>query len=236
MDVTPELLKECFESGRLGALSTEIPDVGSISVDLPQFYNHATSAEGSKRWLKPEDIESVVVFGSVLYKHFPQEEEIITRKKWFLFGPTIEKVVLKSRQMPNDFDVMVITTEGFTKDKIVIPRVTVPKIVYGTCSANGCEGEGAVIETKRVAWSGYGYVEVFGGSNFHISYRSVEQLLNGLGKGDTVSESVISYGLPIIGKSRFEDIIDSVDFPERNPLHWVQWDKGFGGVLQGRIL
>jgi len=80
------------------------------------------------------------------------------------------------------------------------------------------------------------YESVDGAIPLHVSYRSVNQLINGLGRGDTLSESVVAYGILIIGQKRFAEIIKDIKSPERKPLHSVAWKVDLEGRLQGEIL
>lgn len=231
-DITLELMKKYFESGKLGRLSVQIPNCGTISADLIQLYRHATGLKFFEYQTSPENIEAMAVYGSVLHKHFPQETNTRTRKKWVLFGPEIQEEVTKPRKMPNDFDVMVITREGLTDDKIIVPK---KKLVDTGCGYIESTIPTAV-ETKELVCDGYGYIEVRGGSNLHITYRSIEQLLDGLGQEDTVSESVVRYGIPIIGEGKFSEVLREVSSPKREALHHVEWSEDLEGKLQGKIL
>ena len=233
-DITPELLKKYFEAGKLGRLSVEIPQCGTISANLNQLYRHGTGLQFFEYQTSPEEIEAITVYGSVLFKHFSTEKGIRAKKKYVLFGPEVKEEVSKPRRMPDDFDVMVITREGLTDDKIIVPKKKLVDTGYGYVEST----IPTAVETKELVTGagGYGYVEVRGGSNLHITYRSVEQLLKGLGQGDTVSESVVRYGVPIIGENRFAQIVQKVTSPKREQLHRVEWKEDLEGRLQGEIL
>lgn len=72
----------------------------------------------------------------------------------------------------------------------------------------------------------------------HISYRSIDQFLDGIGNGDTVSETVLQYGVPIINKERFEEIAERVTVPARKPLHRIKWRQNLGqraGLIDAKI-
>jgi len=231
-DITPELMKKYFESGKLGRLSVQIPNCGTILGDLTQLYRHATGLQFFEYQTSLENIEAMAVYGSVLYKHFPQETTTKTRKKGVLFGPEIQEEVTKPRKMPNDFDIMVITKKSLTDDKIIVPKKKLVDTGYGYIEST----IPTAVETKELVCDGYGYIEVRGGLNLHITYRSIEQLLNGLGQGDTISESVVRYGIPIIGKKRFSEVLKDVSSPKREVLHRVEWSEDLEGKLQGKIL
>jgi len=60
--------------------------------------------------------------------------------------------------------------------------------------------------------------------------------LTGLGDGDELSESVLKYGLPIIGQNKFAEIIKNITSPKRGPLHKIEWEENFEGRLEGKII
>lgn len=234
-DITPELMKIYFESGKLGTLVETIPGCGIVTVDLSQLFKHATGLKFFEFQTSPENIEVMAVYGSTLYNHFPTEEQVpITKRKYLLWGPkeTVVKTIQKPRHFPNDFDVMVITKEGFSDDKVIIPKRHLKGDGYGSWEVIDFTAVG----TKRNVSDGYGYFEVKGDANLHITYRSVEQFLAGLGKGDELSESVVRYGIPLIGQGRFSEIVKDITSPRREATHRVEWDEDLEGKLQGKIL
>ncbi len=234
-DITPKLMQRYYESNRLGTLRETIPECGIVSVDLSQLFRHATDLKFFEAQTRPEDIEAMAVYGSTLYKHFPIEKQVqVTKKRYWLWGPeeTVVKTLRKERKFPKDFDVMVITKQGFTNEKVIIPKRHFDSDGYGSWEVI----DSAAVETKTKVSDGYGHYEVRGGANLHITYRSVEQFLNGLGKGDELSDSVVRYGIPLIGAERFGNIISEVTLPKRETHHSVEWDEDLEGRLQGKLL
>src|SRR3989344_199705 len=261
-DITPQLFQRYFEAGKLGSLKIEIPECyrcTEMKVNLDELFRHSTSIKFFEYQTRPKDIVSMCIFGSTLYKHFLigereieekilkkptiQEEEksflsrIISRLLYKIFNNDNEALEVvnrayKVREAPEDFDVMVVTKEGLTADKLIIPQTRTEGDNYGSWQVI----DHSAVETKKLIPNEYGYVEVRGGKELHIVYRSVEQLLNGIGKGDTVSESVVRYGIPIIGQRSFEDVIQGVTMPKREPLHQIEWTEDLEGKLQGKIL
>ncbi len=230
--LTAEVFQKYLDHKQLGRLSIHIPDCKngsmSINVNLESLFRDATGYKFFKHENKPEDIEAMCVFGSVLYKQFPRPIEIKNRKKWFLFGEKITKEKLLLRNRPNDFDVMVITKENLTEDKIIIPQLIKEK--YEKKPKGIAEAEWGVDD-------GYGGVIVRTDYGVHIIYRSVEQFLAGIGHGDTVSECVFKYGVPIIGKEKFDKLVDrNHDYIKREQLHDIEWTESLEGVLSGKII
>lgn len=249
-DITPKLMQKYFEAGRLENLSQKIPGCGTISTDLTKLFKHASGAEFFDYQISPENIEAIVVYGSALFRHFPPKKNVITKKKYLFFGPEVEEEVTEPRRMPNDLDVLLITKKNLTDDKVIVPKktrkgdynsdkiITPKKHVEGN-SYDGCMEviDETSVRTEEPVFDSYGYAgSCEGGINLHITYRSVDQFLNGLGKGDFVSESVMKYGLPIIGQKRFDQIVKNVKSSERKPLHSVEWSESSSGKLQGKIV
>jgi len=228
-DPTPKSLEKYFENRLLGKLNVDIPGCGLISADLNYLYRDGTNLPSFEEQTKPENIEAIVVYGSVLYKHFPPKTIIEKRKKYHLFGPEVRKEIIQRREMPGDFDIMILMRRGLTVDKVIIPKPKSPNNSY-------VESAAQVTKTRWDNGGSYGsYIETKSGANLHVTYRSVQQLLNGLGNGDTVSESVVRYGLPIVGRERFAEIVRNITSPQREPLHRVMWREDLKGKLQGWI-
>jgi len=231
-DITPKLMQDYSESNKLGFIKSKIPiqpnedepDIlmGSVELDLSKLYdiikpNHKKGDEAS--------IISVCVFGSVLYKHFDSPYS----------------------EIPHDLDLMCILAYSDDKNIVIPERVVKPK----TRKEASGYGYNEVIESSVVytttptkVYSTFldyffgtsKYESVDGAIPLHVSYRSVNQLINGLGRGDTLSESVVAYGILIIGQKRFAEIIKDIKSPERKPLHSVAWKVDLEGRLQGEIL
>jgi len=105
------------------------------------------------------------VYGSTLYKNFPIEEKIpVTKRKYLLWGPkeTVIKTIKKPRHFPNDFDVMVITRQGFIDDKVIIPKRHSGRGNYGPWEVI----DFTAVETKRKVSDGYGYFEISGRAKY----------------------------------------------------------------------
>jgi hypothetical protein len=230
MNLTPLKLEKGYTSEKLGNLSIKIPDVGEdketieMKVSLSELFKYATGLKFFEYQTKPENIEALCAYGSSLYKHFPLQEKTILhhRKKYILFGPNITRpeTITAPREFPNDFDVMVITKKKFTLDDVVIPKRAVQTLQDRTSNRDRL----------------YGYYDIVTrDSNLHITYRSVNQFLNGLGKGDELSESVVKYGLIIAATPSFEKMLNGISNPKREPLHSIHWDDNEKGKLNGKI-
>lgn len=232
-DITPKLMQYYSKSNKLGLIKSKIPIkpgkdglgtlMGDVKLDLSKLYgiiktDHKNIDEAS--------IMAVCVFGNVLYKHFNSPYS----------------------EMPHDLDLMFILTHSDNKDIVIPDKVVKPKIRKECIGYGGYE---KIIESSAVYtttptkiyrtfldyfFSIPKYEPVDGAIPLHVSYRSVNQFINGLGRGDTVSESVVEYGIPIIGQERFAEIIKDVKSPERKPLHGFAWHVDLEGRLQGEIL
>lgn len=248
-ELDANLLYEYYRRGNLGTLHIAIPrdniaiseDI-NIRVELDKLFEHVTNLKSFEERTRPDSIEAICVYGSVLFKQFGTEEVVREeRRKFVLFGPKQVKEQRKTRyKTPRDFDILVILKEGLTEDRVIVPKRTTIKIDtgYGYFDIVKSNGASGILTEVPVSDGIYGYIEGYvrgGDLDLHISYRSVEQLLAGIGHGDELSESVIKYGVPLIGQERFNQLVASVTSLTREPLHGVQWSEDKQGKLQGRI-
>lgn len=240
-ELDADLFYEYYRKGALGAIELTIPGGMKIKVELDKLFEHVTNLKSFENRTTPENIEAICVYGSALYKHFGEEETLTQeRKKYLLFGPKEVKTQTVTRyKIPRDFDVLVILKDGLTDDKIVVPVRTTTNVDTGygyverRVESDGTSG----VLTQHPVVGDYGYIESYvrgGDLDLHICYRSVEQFLAGLGQGDELSESVVSYGVPVAGKGRFEILVNSVN-RERSPLHSVNLFEDSQGKLQIKI-
>lgn len=266
-DIIPNMFYQYYESKKLGYLRVhyDIPIMfyryyksgkfgfvrSDLYLDLNALCTDGMKINSFEQQTAPENVEVICVFGSILYKNFPRKEKI-KRKKWFFFGPWIEREFLRPQKDPNDFDALFILKEGLTQHKIILPRHT----SFGTKHWRGFERTERRLNPKTSSEEGlygsYGVIDYapFGdlpelkrdrssflhAKSLHITYRSLEQFLNGIGNGDEISESIIEYGLPLFGKERFYEIIQNIKIPERRALHSIEWSKDKEGKLEGRII
>lgn len=234
-DVDPEFLKELNSKNRLGKLLVKIPfkpeseekDIlyGTYRADLKEIYQTI---------LKPmskEDIFSVCLIGSILYKSFTDKDFIELDKA------------------PSDFDLLVLTKDSPDKVDIVIPKRVIKPIMKKVPHAYGSYDivETSIIETKIPYRRDRTFLETIcrekkhgytkGAIDLHIDYRSISQFEKGLGKGDTISESAFIYGVPIIGKANFESLIEKNPVGlERKVKHEVIWEPGSDGKTDGEVI
>ncbi len=218
-DMTPELMQRYFENRDLGGLTIKIPDCGTVRTSLSHLFRSITGHEAYEYQTEPENIEAIAIYGSVLYKHFPVPGKTIQVNqdniRGFLgLGKKVPRTIPGKREKPEDIDLMVITKEGLTDEKI-IPTIKEDRYIEGF----------------------YGhYQEFITEQGLHIVYRSTDQFLEGIGNGDELSESVVKYGVPIVGEKRFTEIIRDVKNPTRENLHSFEWGEDSIGRLHGRII
>ena len=240
-NLTIHAMEEYYKTNKLGDLSLTWPNEkrDQIRADLSKLFGLSMGLESINDQMPPEqicpqNIESILVYGSVLFKTLPKITETISHRKYLIFGPKITKTITLPRKLvPNDFDVMVILKEGFSQEKLIIPQ----RILV-----NDLPGYGhyeyispAVERITHYSFDDTCYPLKIG-MNLHISYRSVEQFINGIGKGDTVSEKVAEFGIPIVGKDDFEERIRKINFSNRKVLHEILWSLDECENLQGKLV
>lgn len=243
--ISVETAQKLLESKRLGQLQVKIPATAKISIDLETLLSFATDSSSFGHQTRTTKVEAICLYGSTLYKHFEETRTIEERRRrYILFGPEqVSKKTLVLRRKPKDTDVMVITREGLTEDKVIVPvRRQVPHR-YGLFNEYGyietISDGGSGVTTKDPDVDFYGHIEGYvpgADLDLHITYRSIQQLLSGLGHGDELSESVVRYGVPIFGRDRFESIIEGVQSPTRSALHSIEWSEDSEGKLTANLI
>lgn len=232
-----------------------------ISMDLESLFEHATDAEcvnptlldipddmdsicsylkrssASRRIyakINPSDIECICAYGSVLYKNFPK----IEKKRLFFFSEEVNK-------SPSDFDIMVITRNDVKEEKIIrtVKRTEeytvevssggdhyMDPVTTGYITKTRTVFKGPVLKFRK---KGYG---AMGGADLHILYYSLDRFLRGVKEGDEISESVVRYGIPLVGAKRFDEIVKDIKNLKREALHRVELVEDENGWLQGEII
>jgi len=229
-----------------------------ITLDLKELFTKGIKIKDFENQTSINNTEVICVYGGVLYKHFIPKKKI-REKKWLFFGSYVEREYRLPPHIPNDFDVMFITREAFSQDNMIItnhysyckrrnikvphnelivyPETRLEAHTYNDDGTSHTEYEEIIgytpvrIEPRGLA-DDYRSTEVI---PLHITYRSLDQFLNGIGRGDELSESVVRYGIPLVGAERFYEIIKNIASPRREALHQVEWREDKNGVLQGRI-
>jgi hypothetical protein len=259
-DLSPEEFAQYHLNGALGKLHARVPlapdqyrtkypnDLyAEFVVDFKTLFEAATGFEqGAFRTVPPEGIESICLLGSVLYRHVPfQEEDVVTTaKKYVFWGPEIEtsrKHVVKNKAMLSDIDVIVVTSSGLDGRDMVIPEKKISPIIE---RKQGSYGPYDLIIAQGIEAT-YHFLICNGYDRFtrdqkpspvslHIDYRSHDQIKKGIAQGDTVSQSLLHHGVPIIGKTSFERIVTEIGAP-REPLHYVRLEETDCGALDASL-
>ena len=233
-DITPAMITY-FGANNLGALRINIPHAPceELSLKLENLIKH----------LNLSDTESICVYGSSLYRNFTTKRE----NRWLFFWP---KRIKERNKKPNDFDVMVITKETPKLEQMIIQseinlnEITEYSFYHGGYYTWHELIVGEVPVTFKIRGKWFGEIKEIAdyfsslkkrAAGLHIIYRSLDQFLSGPGKGDELSESVVRYGIPIIGIERFNQIVQTIQYPERKPLHDIKWYIS-RGKLNGEIV
>jgi hypothetical protein len=212
-NVEIDIVKKLLKKGHLGKLLA--PYKGEpqpkkkkwIEIDLNEFFHGFLH---SLNPVKLDDIVTVCVFGSVLYKHIPKPtvEDSVMRKKYIFFGEMVVKDVVRElpRNAPNDVDIMVISN-------------TAPSLADCNNSLNAAFFRRQKLDSY---YGGSGYKEI-GGVPVHIHYRSVRQFLSGINNNETVCRYVAQYGIPFVGHNKFEEILNDIKNNKRYIRHKLKW-------------
>lgn len=216
--------KEYITARNSGKLIIPAPykESAEIKINLRDIYEIVIEPPFLKTQLNPEEIEAICLFGSCLYRHFPKR---------------YEKSFLKKEKVPSDIDLMAILKRGIIGGKLVVFKRNQPWEKYmkkdSSISFKRLFDLLSRKSSEQIPFSSY---EEKSKKPLHISYHSVEQFINGAQTGkDLISESVIRYGLPIIGQERFDEITKEITNPRREPLYNIEWAENLEGKIQCKI-
>ena len=227
---------------------------GEVSVDLSKVFRSITGYEAFSYTIDPANIESICIHGSTLYNHFPFKREEYKSKRFHFFGPERVRQVYEHRDTPHEVDLMILLKEGLTGDKVIVPERTRNgnRVDQKTVISEGktrkvmldpldlmygayvYEVDGAVakIDVSATTFPGYRDERTM---PLHLAYRSIDQFIEGIGKGDFLSEEVTQYGIALIGNGNFKEIVANIKSIERKPFHNVIWSEDLNGNLNGKV-
>jgi len=158
--------------------------------------------------IKDTEIQLDEVVGIIAFGsavRYPGYRIEYTKKRKFLFGPRIYDPV-RIPLNPKDADFLVITENNMTRETHIDP------LIY--------EGK-------------YGNDIIEGG--IHLVNRGLEQVINGINEGDTVSRHALTEGIPLFYSEKLTSLYDRLSM-NRNPNLTLYWDEDARGNLQGKIV
>jgi hypothetical protein len=206
-----------FESDRLGRLyfpngkcftphgtAFENGEITQFHIDLKDLYKLVTGWKINDTGVPLDDIVGVVAFGSAV--KYPGYEEVIeTKRKYKIFGQKLTKTKQVSIQ-PDDADFLVITEQDLLREKVLKP-ISLETYDCGTWIREG---------------------------GIHLVNRGIEQVVNGVQAGDTISSSAMREGIPIFYNGRLEGVQARTGIPKETPRR-IDWDTDKRGYLFGEI-
>ena len=207
-----------FEGNRLGRLFFpngkcftpngqwfENGEITPFHIDLKDLYKLLVTGWKINGTEVPlDDLVGVIAFGSAV--KYPGYEEIIkTRKKYWFFGPKIKKPEQIPIQ-PEDADFLVITGQDLLRERVLEP-VSLKTYDCGTWIKEG---------------------------GIHLVNRGIEQVVNGVQSGDTISASAMREGVPIFYNGRLENVQNRTGISRETPRR-IDWDEDKRGYLVGKI-
>lgn len=235
-DITSDKLEQSYEEDKLGELRVEdIPVLlseekeiygpGEIRMDLGDFYETLSESDLETRD-SIDDIYSVCVLGSVLYRDSDKED------------------------MPNDLDLILIReNKGDERDVAVVPEKKSEAQIRRT--RYSYQVEEALVHTEvprlnsffeRVVLNEPDYRLLDSAIDLNLQQRSKRQFKQGIERGDTVSESVYNHGVPLIGRENFEELVGELEEERedltvsRKPLHDINWSRDEEDRLQAELI
>jgi len=185
-------------------------------INLQNFFAYLTQPNliGEKS-IEIRDIHSICIFGSVLYRHIPipfdEKSKIYSKKGDIKIKNTSTKEL--PRSIPNDIDLLVILNKNVLDNE--------KEIVESGSSAKKKKFN------KRIE-QGYGGKSVHWDPEeseipLHICFRTVSQFLKGINNKDRISEHVSEFGLPVIGRNNFDNMLKKIKGNKRRVMHRIKW-------------
>jgi|GEM_PF-5589232 len=204
-----QTFNELYQKRQLGKLLIQIPFIVNnnreIDYDLKiplETIAETCLGEEFHGITGASEAYALVLIGSALYRH---TQKVTTRNRgWWLWK---SQETITSSPFPNDIDIVVIGKDSYNQ---------APVITSGIHKALPNHEE-----KISDVYGGY-FIREFG-YNIHAIYRTEEQLMNGALAGDTVSASVLRYGVPLVGDAYFSELCTKMQKIERNALHEISW-------------
>jgi hypothetical protein len=206
-DLSPELLEKYLEAGSLGTLWMQYPRGIDIWADLSVLFPNIR--------IHPKEILTICAYPAPTPKR-------VEKKSWWPFKRRTKKYYLEWN-IPREFNEVVIGENLSNR---------LDTSSYGVLRMNRTIA--IVNRSSDFYWEDYKTHE--SNLTLNIKYLSREQLIRGFGGGDELCVDVLRFGLPIVGKSKFEEILKGIETPEREVLHRCIWTEDLEHRLQGRII
>lgn len=204
--------------------------------------------------LDPKNIESMVLFGGILYKHNPKKRVIVSeerhKRKYVFFGPieTIPANIRYYPEFPQDFRIMVLTKDPVNDRDLIVPENEPingdwkfpfklndkEKFPYEAYFENLVYESRFREHTDDHNLGGWHRQKNQAGVN--VSYRSIEQFLKGIENNDLHSREVFMHGVPFLGEESFLKTIGGIDLLRREPLHSHTWTYSVNGLPSVKII
>lgn len=108
---------------------------------------------------------------------------------------------------PKDVDFFILTQDSLVGEKLVKSKT---RVLY--------------VESESSIYRG----------GIHLVMRGVEQFINGVNAGDTVSISMTKEGVPVFDTPQLNEILDQSGITRETPRR-LTWSVGLQGKLSGRI-
>ncbi len=225
-NLDPIVAKQLLLRGKLGLLTIfyelNIHDTDQkrkdirYTIDMESFFSYITQPElfGEKS-IEIEDIYSICIFGSILYRHIPipfvEQAKIYSKKGDIRIKNALTKEL--PRSVPNDIDLLVILNKNVLGDEKEIVE------------SSSCTKKKRF--NKKIEY-GYGGKSIYWVAEeseipLHICFRTISQFLKGINNGDNIAEYVAQFGLPLIGQNNFDNMLKKIKGNRRRVMHRIKW-------------
>lgn len=208
-NITLKDIEPLSEKGLLGNIKIKYRDYftkrnSNTKFKINQYFNIKLEDlfDGIKKDItNPEEIETICLFGSVLYRHF--------------FHPINNAGQVLKKKSPSDIDFGIILKKDLGLNESTFRKIGEFYKPYKTRRGNDYGSW----------WESHNEISEI---PVHISYFSIEQFLNNSEQEKGAMKNIIEYGLPIIGQEKFKEIVKNAKSQKRKPFHKFRWNHKKG--------
>ncbi|MGM5482221.1 MAG: hypothetical protein ACQESF_02055 [Nanobdellota archaeon] len=213
-DISPERMYQEYKKDNFGKLYTPKCENKYTCTDLNTIVDMAICGSSA------ENIESVNIIGSVLYKNF--EGAFAKFKKTNNYSDIFKKILGFDKN--NDIDVVIITKQPPKLNNI---KYDLKRKICGYPTFT------IMPQYSYKKHEGYSQNPKLNNDpqKIDFTYMSLFGFLNGLNEGNTMAKGVYEYSTPIIGKENFKIISDFVFNQKKDTRHFSEWEKGIDNLL-----
>ncbi len=226
------IIEKVIKTNKLGCLTiyykkdkdlqqTSEPRNCEFCIDLKKLFIKIINNKSiSNTMISYNDIETIVLFGSVLYKHIPvftKKTEKIYKNRTGIRTRIIKEKIPK--QFPNGIDILIIL-----KSKLL----NIPKKI--NILENVAENK---LFEKYDLYMGSGIrLKQKDEIPLHITFLTKTEFLNGINDGENIVTYISTFGIPFVGQKNFYKLLSHIKNNKRKIMHKIKWKMNKTGFCE----